>query len=136
MILKMIAPLDIGKETSEDVLPLLLFKSVPRGGGDLVQEIDNLMVSIDQHPDSVFLIPRDVKLFGLPLRPAGENERGVLLAPSALAVGLAAGNLSERGGGVEELFARDEGLEPRAALAFDTCHAGRSHQHLLSYIDI
>jgi hypothetical protein len=130
----MIAPLGIGEETAEDGLPLL--KSIPRGGGDRVQEIDDLMIAIDQHPNGGFFIPGNVKLFGFPVAASSQDECRVLLAPLALAVGLAAGDLAKRGGGVEELFVRDEGLEPRAALAFNTGHAGRSHESLLSYIDI
>jgi hypothetical protein len=131
-----IASFGIGQKPSEDGLPLLLFKSGPGGSGDLIQEIEDLMVSIHQEPGGSLLILGDVKLFGFPVGAAGEDERRVLLAPLALAVGLAARDLTKIGGGVEELFAGDERLQARATLAFNTGHAGRSHGHLQSYIPI
>jgi hypothetical protein len=129
MIPDLIASLGIGEETPEDGLPLLLpfFQPIPGRRGDPLQVVLDLPISIDQEMSRRLQVLGNVELLGSPLRPAGENEGGMLLAAAALAVGPAAGDTAEVGSGVKELLMADEGLEARTALAFETGHSGRSH---------
>jgi hypothetical protein len=125
--LEAIAPFDIRAEASEDGLPLLLFKSVPIRGRNLFQKALDLAVAFDPEANHRLLVLRDIELFNGPVGAASKDERRVLLAPSAFTVRTAADLLAQGRGGPEKLLAEDEGLEARAALSFDTGHAGRSH---------
>jgi len=135
MILGLIASLGVGQETPEDGSPLLFlfFQPIPGRGGDPLQVVLDLPISIDEEMGPRLQVLGDVELLGSSAPAPGENEGRMLLAAPALAVGPAAGDLAEIRGGVKELLVADEGLEPRAALAFDAGHSGRSHGLLLSY---
>jgi hypothetical protein len=128
----------IGRESTENCLLRLLlsFQPVPGGGGDFLQESEDLTIALDPLARHRLMILGDMELFRLAVDDAGENEGGVLLATSALAIRFAASEVTQSGGGAEKLFPGDERLEHGTALSLDAGHSGRVHRGLFSYIFI
>jgi len=116
--LDLIATFGISQKPTKNRLPLffLPFQPVPIGGGNLFQQDLDLPVALDPLPDHLFLIPRNMELFGLAVAHPGEDEGGVLPAPPTSAVRFAAGQKTQGRSGPKKLLPGDDRLEPGTAL--------------------